>query len=262
MSEDYLQEVTLPSSGQFYDGRIPDGLVSIEPMGTREEKLFSTGASGGAVINRLFDSCVTVSIPHLDLVLGDRLFLLLQIRAISYGDEYTFPFRCSECRTKSWGSISIPKIPIRIPKEGSTSVFSVQLPILGNTLEMRLLTGKDEESIENYSKQFKRRRKNVGDVEYIYRLARRFESIDGNTIGIKEAMQFVEKLKGKDSLYLRDEIDDHDVGPELDVEPECGECGYANGPFSMPFESEFFRPRRRSSGASDDYASTVVPDNG
>jgi len=253
MAEEYLKEVQLPSKGLFYDGQIPDGLICIEPMGTKEEKLFASGKSAGSeVINKIFDSCVTSPISHKDLVLGDRLFLLLQIRAISYGDKYSFPFRCTECGSKSWATLDIPEIPIRYADDNAGSTFTVELPILKHKLELRLLTGIDEDKVKKYSNQLNKKTKgNADDSTMIYRLARRIEAIDDEPCGIREAMELVEKLKGMDSNYLKDEIEAHDIGPEILVEPDCNSCGYENGPFIMPFDSEFFRPRRHRTGAKD-----------
>lgn len=260
MSEAYLKEVELPSKGKFYGGQIPEGLVTIEPMGTREEKLFSAGAeSGSRIVSKIFDSCVTCPINHLDLVLGDRLFLLLQVRSISYGRNYEYPFKCDECGRKSYGNVDLDSIPIRhpSPEDADPSKFNVKLPILGNELRLRLLTGRDEEKISRYAQQINAKtRGRDSNVGYIYRLARRVEQIDEEDVGIREAMEFVEKLKGEDSLQLRDEIIAHDVGPEIDVEPMCQHCGFPNGPFVLPFESEFFRPRR-SRAKSDEHLRTA-----
>lgn len=252
MGEAYLKEVQLPSLGKLYGGEIPEGYVTIEPMGTKEEKLFSAGAQTGIqVISKIFDSCVSCPVDHQELVLGDRMFLLLQIRAVSYGREYEYPFKCDECTKKSYGLIDLDNMPLRHPKDDNKedpSKFVVKLPVLGNELGLRLLIGRDEESIQRYVQQMTARTRGRGsDVEYIYRLARRIDTIDGQQVGIREAMEFVETIKGEDSLHLRDEISDHDVGPELEVEPTCSHCGFPNGPFAMPFDSEFFRPRRRRS---------------
>lgn len=249
MSEAYLKEIQLPSRGKFYGGQIPEGYISVEPLGTKDEKLFSAGPDSGAeVINKIYDSCVSCPIDHRDLVLGDRLFILFQLRSISYGSRYDYPFRCEECGTKSWGSIDLDKVPLIEPSGEleDLSKFSVHLPILGKDLVLRLLTGRDEEKIRRYSQQINARTKGQSaNVEYIYRLARRVESLDGEPVGIREAMEFVETLKGEDSLALRDAIIDHDVGPSMEVEPNCQSCGFPNGPFVLPIGPEFFRPRRR-----------------
>lgn len=263
MAEEYLKEVQLPSRGIFYSGQVPDGWVSVEPMGTREEKLYASSQSGGIrIIDKIFDSCVTCPISHNELVLGDRLYLLLQLRSVSYGDEYEFPFRCRECNAKCYEIIKLSEIPIRAADNGQQPTFQVKLPILGVELELRLLTGIDEDKVRRYVGQLNARTRGKSDpIEYIYRLARRIVSIDNQSVGIKEAMELVESIKGKDSLALRDEIDDHDVGPELEVEPMCTSCGFVNGPLVMPFDSEFFRPRRRRTKTTDHLAAAEALDH-
>lgn len=251
MAEEFLKDVTLPSRGQFYGDKLPGGVVSIEPLGTREEKLFATNRAA-QLIDKIFEKCVRCEpLSHTELVLGDRLFLLLQLRVISYGENYQFPFRCSECGAKSYGDVNLDTLPVKTAADRATGLFTVELPLCGSTVEMRLLTGQDEIQIRKYAAQInqKSRGKDVGS-EHVYRLARRINKIDGEDVGIRETMEFVESLKGKDSLRIKDAIDDNEVGPELEVEPECHSCGFSNE-LVLPFEAEFFRPRRRRAGDHD-----------
>jgi hypothetical protein len=257
MSEAYLKEVTLPSQGKLYGGQVPDGLVSIEPMGTREEKLFSAGAGSGlTIINKVFDTCVVCPIEHNKLILGDRLFLLLQIRSVTYGNQYDYSYRCDECRKKAYGSISLDSLVIKGPRNvENPDKFDVTLPLLKNTVSLRLLTGEDEDRIKRYVAQVSAKsRGQSSDTEYIYALARRIDAIDGEDIGIREAMEFVEKLKGADSLALRDSLIENDIGPDISVTPTCNNCGFENEEFTLPMDVEFFRPRKRSSRSTDHIA--------
>jgi hypothetical protein len=248
MAESYLEEVQLPSRGYFYEGRIPDGVVSISPMGTKEEKLFASGGGRGKILDKIFDACISLpsSITHQELVGGDRLFLLLKLRSVSYGNKYSYPYRCRECKESFRGEVNLDKLELREAKEGSGWTFEALLPLLGKTLTLRFLTGEDENKVEKYKKNLKSHGMTEGD-EYIYRLARRVVAVDGEEVGIREAMELVESLRGLDSMAVRDAIDDNDVGPILELDPECPHCGFVNGPVIMPFDTEFFRPRRRRS---------------
>lgn len=261
MSEAYLKEIQLPSKGLLYEGKVPDGLVTIEPMGTREEKLFSAGdASGSAIIGKVIKACTKLDMDHEDLIVGDRLFLLLHIRMISYGNEYVYPYRCSHCRKRSVGKLNLAELQIKYADEENKGTYEVELPVLGHRVTMRQLTGTDEQKVRKYgSRMTKVRSGNVDDVKYVYRLARMVELIDGEQVGIKEAIELIESLKGIDSLELRDAIEDNGIGPMLDVNPTCSNCGFENGPMPMPWDSEFFRPRRRRT-RSEDYieAATYV----
>jgi len=258
MSEEYLKEVVLPSRGLFYDGQIPHGVVTVEPMGTREEKLFASAKAGASrLVDKIFNSCVHSPVPHEKLILGDRLFLLLQLRVVSYGEMYSYPFRCSDCGAKVYVEVNLDEIPINYADESGEYPFRVELPIKKDVLELRLLTGKDEENVSRYGKSLTSKAKGPGGnsaargAEHVFRLARRVSTINGEIPTIKEAMVYMEALKGMDTIAVRDAIAEYNVGPDMNLEPECSSCGYANGPFVLPFDVEFFRPRRRSPKAPD-----------
>lgn len=263
MSTMYLKEVQLPSKGVLYNGAIPSGLVQIEPMGTREEKLFAGGQKGSAVINRIYDLCLHLpnNFDHRDLVVGDRLFILLQLRAITYGSEYSYSFKCHECRKKSTGILNLNNLPLLTPPEGFTGFIPVTFPLARKTAELRLLTGKDEDKVDQYSAQLQKHGADSEGASYVYRLARRIEKIDDQPVGIKEAMEFVDSLKGLDSLAISEALDQYDVGPVLEVNPDCTSCQYPNGPMTLPLDQEFFRPRRRRPGHTDPIETAVVLDN-
>jgi len=89
-----------------------------------------------------------------------------------------------------------------------------------------------------------------GDPAYIYSMCRGMLTIDGVEVDLDQAFEFVRALPGADTLVLRDAIDDHDVGPELEIDFTCEKCGHYwfN---KLPMDADFFRPgvakRRRAS---------------
>lgn len=263
-SEAYLREVELPSRGLFYGSSIPNGKITIKPMGAKQEKLFSAGANNAnAIISKIFDDCIQSPIPHADLVLGDRMHLLWQLRAISYGDSYAHSFACSNCNKQTTRFQSIAALPVKWADPKSSGKFEVKLPVQGHVLEFRLLTGKDEEKVEQYMKQITARNggKPTGD-DYTFRLARRIESVDGVKIPIKDAMDLVDSLAGDDNIAFRDALEDADVGPSMMIEDAaCDHCGFIQDPFPLPITTEFFRPRRRGSVSDKNPRDAVLPPN-
>lgn len=253
MAEEYLQEITLPSRGVYYGDEVPDGVVAIEPLGTREEKLLASAKQGMAVLDRIFDNCVSCPIPHKNLLVGDRLYLLLQLRSISYGKDYYFNYRCPGCRQRTEGKVDLDALEIRTVSPdvapGSEPTFDVTLPLRGDTLTIRLMTGADEDKVTQYIRQLSKKAPGLdaSAQEHVYRLARRVVQLNGDPLGIREALEYVEGIKGKDSLEISYAADEHDVGPVTEVEPTCQLCGYDAPPFPMPLSGEFFRPARRSS---------------
>ncbi len=258
---DYYREIELPSRGLFYDGEVPDGLVHVEPMGTKQEKMFAAGKQGSVVISRIFDDCLSCPIPHQDLILGDRIWVLINIRAVSRGSVYDFPFKCDACGKRDETSIDLLKLEIKHPPEDLTPAdlpFKVTLPIQKVELGIRLLTGKDDDAVERYGQQVaKTNAAAAEEAKYVYRLARRIATVDGEKMGIQELMPFVEKIRGLDSQALQEGFDDFEVGPTLEIEPTCNHCGFRNDEVLMPIRGSFFRPKRR--GASDgDYIRAAV----
>jgi hypothetical protein len=255
----YLREIQLPSKGYFYGGQIPQGLIQIEPMGTREEKIFASGSSPNtrqSIIDQVFDTCVKAPIPHKQLAEGDRLYILFRLRAISggtEGDTYVFSFLCDHCGKTKKAAVKISELPVleavSDEEDGPHEQFSCHLPILGIDLILRHLTGVDSDKIRRYAQGIEARSgdKQAEAAEYVYRNALKIVTVNGEEVGIREAMELVEKLRGDDSVAFKDALDANEIGIDLWIEPECSGCGFINPPSPLPVTSEFFRSRRRRS---------------
>lgn len=258
MSEEYCKQVILPSKDQFYDGQITDGLVTINAWGTKQEKLFTSGKQTHFIINQIIKECTDLPIDPNSLVLGDRFFLLINLRSISYGNFYEYSYKCQDCKKKAWDICDFDKLEIKEVGEGLTEKFTVHLPVSNVEIGLRLVTGKDENEIDKYLERLANSTRGKFDksIEYIQRLARRITHISGEQIGIREALDFVDGkgsgLIAKDSLVLRDAFDEHDVGYTLQVSPDCNLCGYPQNSFTLPIAREFFRPRSQTSKFGDD----------
>ena len=95
----------LPSQGKPYGDLLPNGLITVYSMKTTEEKLFgglSKKSDFENVIDTLISRCTSIpkDLKPSDLYTGDRVFLMMQIRAMSYGKDYGFRASCPECGTK------------------------------------------------------------------------------------------------------------------------------------------------------------------
>jgi hypothetical protein len=169
--------VALPSKGLLYDGKLPDGRVEVSAITTREEKLIA-GATGDvsslidALLNRLM---LTRAIKPGELLLTDRLFILFNIRANSYGSKYGWMVTCRGCRRSFRHELNIPgDVEIVELDDTATEPFEVALPISGAKVGFRLLRGADEIEITRYvDSQVRKGRAGPdwGDPAYSYRLA-------------------------------------------------------------------------------------------
>lgn len=169
--------VTLPSKGLLYDGKLPDGNVEVAAITGREEKLIA-GATGDVselidgLLNRLM---LTRSVRPGELLLTDRLFILFNIRANSYGPRYGWQVTCRGCRRLFRHELKIPgDLEIIELPDGAAEPFEVALPVSGAKIGFRLLRGEDEMEVTRYlDAQVKKGRVGPqwGDHAYTFRMA-------------------------------------------------------------------------------------------
>lgn len=257
-----LQTVTLPSKGMPYGDKIPQGKVWISAMTTKEEKVFaSNSSSANDKFNLLLNSCCYLGegVFAADLLISDRFFLLIQIRALSLGNDYGFSFKCGQCDTQSRIEIKIPGSLTLIeaadedqmdPDTGETipafeEPFEVDLPFSGKRVALKFLRGKDEEAIQRMvAKKNEKGIRDIGDPAYTLALSKFIAKIDGEDVTPLQALSFVENLITRDSAFIRDEIEERTPGYRPDIHITCPNCGYVHEE-RLPVGSEFFRPRSR-----------------
>lgn len=255
MSEmEYARELILPSLGKFYQDKVPGGCVMIQPWGTAEQKLLA-GAQvlGDRIEDRLLTAgLIDPALPVTDMIVQDRLAILINVRALSYGSDYAFEYKCSECNQKIGDQIDLlTGLESLNPKDDWTEPFELTLPITKKTLSVRYLRGSDVAAIARYGKQIVAKGGGGdGEPEYYYRHARRIDKVDGKEIKVNDAIDLVKSLRGRDSLALQDGFSDRDFGINLEMHLTCKLCGWEQEQV-LPVTRDFFRPRRRKNGDSE-----------
>lgn len=270
----YLSQIHLGSNGRLYGEHLSDGILLCRPWGTQEEMLINSQINHHILLDKLIaQTCqLPTGLTAEDLSVYDRFQIFFHQRCISYPRPYDFSYRCSECGEKASSRIDLAQLEIRrlgtrtvldrdlIPVSGedgqvqTESVdfsypIQVDLPVSGKRVTWRYLTGADEKRIERYEQRSKAKAVNSqGDVAYVYRLALRFAEIDGEPAELGAAMDLVTSLVGEDLMVLRESFDFNVHGLITEVEPVCNHCGFANGPFALPFDASFFRPTRAARG--------------
>lgn len=252
----YMTECRLGSNGHLYDGALPDGIVPCSPWGTGEEMLLNSPINQHILLDRLIKACCELPIPPEQLTIQDRFQLFFHQRNISYPRPYTYKFRCEDCGNPSRSKVDLktlqtvylgdasedqPKGHIRFAGEP----VETRLALMGSTVGWRFLRGSDEKKIQNYANRERSAHPDLkGDAGYVYRIAIRVMTIDGQACNLADAMTLVRELKGEDSLALRDSFDEYTYGIVPKISPECQTCGWVNGPFTLPYDQSFFRPAR------------------
>ena len=240
--------VQLPSRGLLYDGKMPGGEVTVKTMTVKEEKILADPARDRSdILDLIISRCVPdLPIPYGELLLGDRHFLLLVIRSVSFGDDYSVVLRCTSCNSQFSHDIPIPDgIKVKVLTEADGEPFYADLPFTRKKVGLRLLRVRDEKEIERYAKQ-RLITAEPGDPAYSYRLAKHIVSIDDQVIQDLMLVEMIDNLPSKDSFAILDAIEDHNCGPDLFLSVTCPRCGQDIREV-MPFTAEFFRPKRSDS---------------
>lgn len=273
-------DVLLPSLGKPYGGSVPGGLVTVSAMRTVEEKLFGGLTKRGdfeTVIDTLIKRCVSLpdKIKPEDLYLGDRVFLIMQIRAASYGVNYTFRATCESCQGKWDHQVNLTEdLEVREVQDDWEDPFEIELPYSGDNVTLRLFRGTHEKMVVDFvERQHKRvNTKTVGDPAYVYRHALHvvqvkskdpeqcFGGVDSDirdTIG--PAMQWFEQLVAQDSSEIREAIDSRTPGILLSQSVDCPKCGVENQ-VVLQMTADFFRSRPSTSSGVHTATRTTARD--
>ena len=189
------------------------------------------------------------------LLIGDKYHLLFELRIRSYpdGSDYCFDVTCPSCSAPNRMTVDLKKdVVIKAVPADAIEPFLVDLPTAGVAVKLRLMRVEDEIDMHKWVRRERQKKTLRGDPAYYYAIARGILEIDDKEVTFDEAVSFVKTAAGADTLVLRDALDDHDVGPELDMEFTCDSCNHYWWQ-RLPMGADFFRPglakRRRASRA-------------
>lgn len=239
----YEVTVTLPSKGLLYkDSKIP-AEISLRGMTTKEEKILF-GSSGGDVFEKILRNCVTnpKNLDTNELISNDETFLIMQLRMVTYGDDYRVSVECPHCHRRSTYKISLSEFIVNYLDDDFEEPIEVKLPRSGDVLSLKLLRNKDLKFIDRYAKKFaKQFDLNFREVEYTCRMAKFISKINGEDVDFVKARDYVENMYSLDSAKFWTVLNKIVVGIDTTATVTCNECG-EDFDFAMPITSEFFRP--------------------
>jgi len=241
----------------------PSGLSGrVRGMKAREERILADRklAKSGGQLDQILAACweetldpgpysFGMTAPNWSEVLvGDRFYALLQVRAVSYGPMYEFSVSCSnrECRARIDWELDLLELPVTQLSDESRAAllagrtFRTVLPRAGRAVEFRLLRGADE-------RRMSAQRRAAGERPLTTSLAMRVESIEG--VEAKDKLRVLEDLEMADVSFLLGEFDRVDCGVETEIEVECPEC-LSLTTVELPFEKGFFLPQRKKPSAA------------
>lgn len=258
MTELGWTEYPLPSRGILYDGNLPGGLVEIRKQTAREQgRLMQQGGGMSGKIDAIINSCLRIPESFgsaKKLLITDRFAVLLALRTKTFGPDYQFDYRCTECRAQVRGNVNIvDDFEEKVPEADFTEPIIVKLPEAQQTVHLRFLRGEDETTVSKNAHRMKLQSNDADDPTYLLRLAMQVVDVEEVSEGERAKMKalpfrqrWVEALSASDLIHLEDELNDVEPGIDTRVYLECPQCEFVNE-MTMPFTAEFFRPRRSRS---------------
>mgnify|MGYP003659335080 CR=1 FL=1 len=243
--------VDLPSGGRFYpEGHPLHGadMIEIRHMTAKEEDILTSESllKKGLAIDRLLQSVIIDKKIQVDsLLIGDKNALLMASRITGFGPAYETTVKCPVCRETNDVVFNLDELGTRdgveLP-EGVTftsdGLFSFVLPKTEATLQVKLLTSRDERALSQATE--KKRRLKMPDSRSTDLLKAVIVSVNDHT-DPAALSQFVEQMPLQDVKHLRTTYEQ--IKPDLDITYPfgCQHCSY-EGEVQMPLTAQFFWP--------------------
>lgn len=234
------EKVTLPSNGVLYDPKRIPASLTIHNMTVEDEALLY-GSNSDKAITQILKSVIEEDIDVDELITADKHFLLVRARILTYGPIYKVSgIRC-RCGKDQTYEIDLAKLPVNMLDSSTEIEREITLPVSGLVFKIKLPTGYDILEMEREVKRkVSKYNINEGVANYIGGLAMNIVAINGNDVLFDEAYKFVSELTGRDSSYLKKEINSIEVGLDTLIIEECSSCG-RDIEFRLPMSSDFFR---------------------
>jgi hypothetical protein len=217
--------IDLPSKNKFYSLTDPSKPILLRPMTFEDERaMISNKRSNIDVLNTILERCVSnIQVSH--LLQMDKLFLIMKLREISYGDEYQADITCPSCKEDNEVIFELSKMPVTYVEEDTTNPVVLTLPVLKKEIKVRFPRVADEHYFTN--------------AEFaVTNLWRFVEEIDGQT---KKTIisKIVPQLPLKDAHTVLKCISASNYGLDTKIRFVCAYCSH-NEVMELPITTDFF----------------------
>ena len=222
MFEPPAELVEIPSHGYLYKNITSDpdilekGSIRIRPMTVNEEKILATTrlVKSGQALDMVFQNCIKSSIDVTQMLSSDRVFLMLWLRSISYGNIYKFNMTCTNgaCQKRFEYSVDLTTHPIKEMKEEVKEPIELQLPISKYNIYFRLPRGVDELEMMKLNNQPKKL--NETDDTVVKRLkstVMKITDAEGKDLPAQYYEDFISSLVARDASVWRNKIEEVEI---------------------------------------------------
>lgn len=236
--EEITMKVYLPSRGKFNPAHAEP--IVLDMMGFEEEKI-AFGSSTEEALDEVLKRCIKSpeNFDVTELTPEDRRFLMYKLRIHSYGDEYHVRYKENGeyVETKiSMDDIEVVELPDNFEIPGG------KLPMNGSDIRIKVLTTGEIRKINNYCREkADKLGLNYSELRVEAMMAKRIDTVNGEALDTKDAIQFLKGLKGRDLAFIDYLINKIDYGYRDTVKVTTKTGNVIDVPFRMT--GEFFRPR-------------------
>lgn len=244
------QPLDLPSKGLLYPESSPLSSGQIElylPTAMHEDILTNRNfIQQGIVIDKFLQAIIASKIDYNDLLIGDKNAIMIGARILAYGSNYSFKYTpagssVSEDVTVDLSTLKEKEIDWDSIKKG-VNEFEVELPISKRLITYKILSHKDEMTIDAEIKGLQKVNKNLSSDTTV-RLAHSIVAVDGDR-DKKVVRDFVRVMPIRDSQELKRHfaLNTPDIVMKFDFTTSSGEV--VEG-LNIPLTVDFFWPEFR-----------------
>ena len=220
---DTAVEVELPSECRVYKLDDPGAPITIRPMTFEDEKALVSAGKAQDPVNLILQRCTT-NIQVMDLLSMDKLYLIMKLREISYGDDYNTLLICSHCQAENPTTVKLSQLNVNPVPDDFQDPITVSLPSINKKAKVRLPRVRDERIMTDTD----------AALDQIWRFV---SEIDGHTDkSIIAAV--VDKLPLKDIRTILNAIKT-DFGVDTKIKFQCDSCGGVTI-VDLPIDANFF----------------------
>jgi len=170
----------------------------------------------------------------MNLLSGDRMFVLVRLREISIGNEVELILTCPNANCGEEELVGVNIEELKVTPYGPEREHTIKLPRSGETVRYRLLDGKMERRLSDLQRQDK-------NMSIHAALLMRIIDVDGKPPTKMTTAQMV----SADLNALRHDIQRHEGGIDTQVRANCPVCG-AKIVTRLEAEPTFLFPEARS----------------
>ena len=140
--------VDLPSECRVYKLE-DDGMpITVRPMTFDDEKAIVGSKKEEDPINLVLQRCVT-NVKIMDLLPMDKLYLIMKLREISYGDDYKTLLLCQQCRAENPTTVKLSELNVNPVPDDFTDPITFMLPVAKKEIKIKQPRVRDEKIFEN-----------------------------------------------------------------------------------------------------------------